>query len=232
MKMACIFTALLAASAILVPDQPDKASLALVTIHGSQVSLQYTSINGNKAVLAILKLDDATTVHVQLSQSFDEAQKTALAGMAKLIELHKKRMEEAKKTNDAEMLRSVQKEQSKELIDFLDKQPCVAKGTLSIIDKKLVLIGTLHAVDAADKENVPAFGSCVIQGESVAADFVVGKSGKSGLAIKNGPAQIIVSGKTPGAVVGTIRTSGKLRMGDNGSVLLLADKIEIVQPKK
>jgi hypothetical protein len=104
-------------------------------------------------------------------------------------------------------------------------RPILAKSLQLIADK-------ITVIDPTNEAAFPAPGSAWVHGVAVHGKFKVGAAEFSPLAVENGSQPIVLTGKAvkglddPATIKGTIRASGKLRLGEQGTLVLDAEKIE------
>jgi hypothetical protein len=237
MKNLLTLTAFLVAC-ILVAGQPaDKEAPAKVTITASRGSVQQTTQGGKTTALIVLQLDKSTKVNAEVNQTAREVIEFSVQEMKKRLARDDERMNEARKSKDLAKVQRIQQEMRENMASSMSNPPTVVEGTLSVNGRLLSLRGMVRPFEAADKPKAPPLGSAIIQGDAVPGEYPYGKGRdqKSPWAIQNGAAPIIVTGKLAAEhaqTKGPVRVIGKIRVADNGALIVDADQVEIPQKKK
>jgi hypothetical protein len=97
-----------------------------------------------------------------------------------------------------------------------------------------VAVGEVRILTENEAGQFPAKGSARIEGKTLPGKYDLEDGSHSQLAIENGTSPIIIRGKLAeeyAKVKGTIRLSGKLYVGKKGTIVLDADKGEILDKK-
>jgi hypothetical protein len=213
----------------------DKEPAAIVTITGSRELTQQTTVGGKTTTVVVLRLDESSSVRAQVNQTFETVEKLAIEDAMKRLARDKARLEEAEKAGDTEKAKKLRKEYLDNAASYVKSRPMIVEGTLVLSEKQLSLSGVVRPLDAADKPEAPPLGSVLVEGEALPGEHAVGKEQKSPLAIKNGASPIIVTGnlaKENSQAKGRLRVSGRLRVADNGALVVDADRVEPVTKKE
>jgi hypothetical protein len=231
MKPVLLLTAFFTACPIADARQADQEPTASATLTGSLGLVQQTTEGGKTTTVVVLHLNKSTTVRAEVSQTLEAVQKLGRADLEKLLARDQERLREAQKAGDPEKVKRIEQEYRDRLRTYISSPPVVVEGRLTLSGQQLSLRGMVRPLDAAGKAKAPPLGSAVVEGEALPGEYVFGKGQKSPLAVRNGLTPILVSGKLASEnarAKGRVRVTGRLRLGDNGSLVVEADQVEVL----